>query len=120
MDRRSFLSLLGLAAPTYFFAPRGGWLKSGSVWMPDVTAGLPFYRDIDNDELRMIQEELYKYPPHLVVTGKLLTDLGEVVNVIRKPWPTLETDAELRRRMIDKLEALHDSQRTESFTGRVR
>ena len=30
MDRRGFLKLVGIAsvAPTYFFAPRGGWLRS--------------------------------------------------------------------------------------------
>ena len=28
MNRRAFLSMIGLAAPTYFFAPRGG------LWLP--------------------------------------------------------------------------------------
>lgn len=28
MNRRDFLSMIGLAAPTYFFAPRGG------LWIP--------------------------------------------------------------------------------------
>jgi hypothetical protein len=107
MDRRRFLGLLGLAAPTYFFAPRGGWLKTGSVWMPSLTDGLPFYRDIDfNGKLYRVQEEFFKYPPHLVATGKLLTDLGEVVGVVRKAWPTLETDASLRQRMIMVMETM--------------
>ena len=112
MNRRNFLQMHGLAVPAavvapdlarrYFFAPRGGWFA------PDLTAGLPFYRDIDfNGELYRVQESFFKYPPHLVATGKLLTDLGEVVGVIRKPWPTLETDAELRQRMIMVMEAAH-------------
>lgn len=27
MNRRAFLSMIGLAAPTYFLAPRGGWVQ---------------------------------------------------------------------------------------------
>jgi hypothetical protein len=99
MDRRRFLGLLGLAAPTYFFAPRGGWLKTGSVWMPSLTDGLPFYRDI-----QLIAP--FGINSHLVATGKLLTDLGEVVGVVRKAWPTLETDASLRQRMIMVMETM--------------
>ena len=44
MNRRDFLSMIGLAAPTYFFAPRGG------LWLPPEQriARITSYADYSN------------------------------------------------------------------------
>ena len=59
MDRRKFLSLFALGAPaavvaeklgllermrSYFFAPRGGWVKQGELYVPSLE-GIPYFAE---------------------------------------------------------------------------
>lgn len=97
MDRRSFLKMLGAAAPvaaispTYFFAPKGGWHRTYSfkdvtgIFVPDYRLSTAITDDLDS--------------------------LGRINGICRKPairngniillGP--ETDSQLRQRIIEQI-----------------
>jgi len=126
MNRRDFLKTLGLVAPvavvapTYFFAPKGGWPFGELTWATNNTQRLK-WRHLTTEDIMLDfqrnQAGAAMIPERILFgTGHELDSLAYVAGIERTPglykFPELtaikqpETDQEFRKRLLARIEDL--------------